>query len=62
MEKKLIPEDINYDNINPYYINAVESAYSRGIMEGMGKSFRPKATATKAQAVTVINRIAQKLK
>ena len=55
-------EDINYDNINPYYINAVESAYSRGIMEGMGKSFRPKATATKAQAVTVINRIAQKLK
>ena len=55
-------DDINYDNINPYYINAVESAYSRGIMEGLGNAFRPKATATKAQAVTVINRIAQKLK
>ncbi|MBR0366399.1 MAG: S-layer homology domain-containing protein [Clostridia bacterium] len=55
-------EDINYEGMNPYYINAVESAYSRGLMEGLGKSFRPKANATKAQAITVANRIAQKLK
>ena len=43
------------DDISDEYLNAVEAAYSYGIINGMGDgTFAPKATLTRAQAAVVI--------
>lgn len=56
-------EDFLDDDIDEAYINSVDGAVSYGLVEGMGDgTFAPKENLTRAQAVTVINRLLNLLK
>lgn len=66
MNKDISPiyseDDIKDDTIDPAFLNPARLAYSYGLV-GLfnGGSFRPKDTVTRAEAMFVINRIAEKL-
>ena len=65
-DKKLDKTDskskIDYTGVNTAYIEAVKDAYSYGLVKGMGMgSFKPKDKLTRAQAVAIVNRMAQML-
>lgn len=58
-----VSEDFLDDDIDEAYINSVDGAVLYGLVEGMGDgTFAPKENLTRAQAVTVINRLLDLLK
>lgn len=54
--------DVMDNGISPIYLSAVRSAYAYGLInDDEASNFHPKNNLTKAQAVAVMNRIAQRL-
>ncbi|MBR0366398.1 MAG: S-layer homology domain-containing protein, partial [Clostridia bacterium] len=56
-------QGIHDSDISEAYLGAVNDAYACGLVKGVeGSTFRPKDNLTRAQAVTIINRIAAIMK
>ena len=52
---------VDKNEISPWAVQCVRLTVAEGIMEGMGENyFEPKATATRAQAATILGRVIDK--